>query len=201
MMKQRASRIRLGSSLVQIGWAVVHHYRHWMQASCRPLLGLLMLLVSPWVFAASGAIPIAAQCPQTPVGFWLTYDMHDGTPNGIMQMWLKSGVLSGALVKVINKPGDTVIARCVRCDGKDHNRVLDGMTLVTGMRWQKDKYQGGHIFDPRTATTYKGKIQILHKPCRLMVRGYVGFSLLGKTVYWTPLTVAQAQHLMHSKQG
>lgn len=201
MMKQRASCITLGSSSVQSGWAVVRHCNQWLLRIYAQLLSVLMLLVSPWVYAASGAIPVAAQCPQTPAGFWLTYDMHDGAPNGIMLMRLKSGVLSGALVKVINKPGDAVIARCVRCRGKDHNRVLDGMTLITGMRWQKDKYQGGHIFDPRTATTYKGKIQILHKPCRLMVRGFVGFSLLGKTVYWTPLTTAQAKHLMQSKQG
>lgn len=170
-------------------------------------LGRVFVVVASWLLmvmlstARAGTIPIAPHCPATPVGYWLTYDDKDAQPNGIMQMKMQHGVLAGVLVKVINKPGVKKIARCVKCSGRDHNRVLDGMTLITGMQLKKGTYSGGHIFDPRTATTYKGYVKLISSPCILQVRGYVGFSLLGKTEHWTPLTKSQAQHLIQRKVG
>ena len=142
---------------------------------------LSLVIILPLHASAVMRIPVAQRCPSSPAGYWLTYDTHDGvTPNGVMKMQINKGVLSGALVKVINKSGVRKKARCTKCSGRDHNRILDGMTLITGMRYKKGSYQSGHIFDPRTATTYKGYIRLVSHPCRLLVRGYVGFSLLGK---------------------
>lgn len=168
-------------------------------ACIKVILAALLLLFASSSMAAQ--IPIATVCPHSPAGYWLTYDDHDGLPNGIMHLYIRHQLLLGDLVKVINKPGVSKLARCTRCHGADHGRLLDGMTLVLAMQKHGDKYQGGHIFDPRTASSYKGYIKLLTKPCRLLVRGYVGFSLLGKTVYWTPLTARQARMLMRTQVG
>lgn len=168
----------------------------------RNSLGFILSLCYFSVAQAVLRAPVSSVCPKTPAGYWLTYDTHDGvTPNGIMHMYIQRGVLSGALIKVINKPGDKTIARCTKCSGSDHNRILDGMTLITGMKYKGGMYQSGYIFDPRTATTYKGRIKLLRRPCHLQVRGYVGFSLLGKTVYWTPLTKQQAKEIIRKQVG
>jgi len=43
---------------------------------------------------------------------------------------------------------------------------------------------GGTIYDPEEGKTYKCILKF-ESPTKLKVRGYIGFSLIGKTMYWT----------------
>jgi uncharacterized protein (DUF2147 family) len=48
----------------------------------------------------------------------------------------------------------------------------------------KDCWTGGQMYDPKSGKTYHGKIT-LTATNRLELRGYIGISLLGRTVVWT----------------
>ncbi len=48
----------------------------------------------------------------------------------------------------------------------------------------KDIWEGGKIYDPESGKTYKCKLTLID-PNRLEVRGFIGFSLLGRTEVWT----------------
>ena len=54
----------------------------------------------------------------------------------------------------------------------------------------KEEWSGGTIYDPKNGKTYKCYIQF-DGTARLKVRGYVGFSLLGRNTYWTKTTPPQ----------
>jgi uncharacterized protein (DUF2147 family) len=58
------------------------------------------------------------------------------------------------------------------------------MTILWGLTKQGDEYQGGEILDPETGRLYRVKMKIEDEGQKLLVRGFIGFSLLGRTQVW-----------------
>jgi uncharacterized protein (DUF2147 family) len=48
----------------------------------------------------------------------------------------------------------------------------------------KNHWKEGRIYDPETGKTYSCKMT-LKKPDELEVRGFIGLSIIGRTVVWT----------------
>lgn len=69
-------------------------------------------------------------------------------------------------------------------DASKRDRPIQGMFLVWGFTWDGSKWSGGNIYNPKDGKTYSCYMQ-LEGGNKLMVRGYVGVSLLGKTVHWS----------------
>ena len=69
----------------------------------------------------------------------------------------------------------------------DKNRVNDpllGLVLLKGFKKDGEKgYEDGTIYDPKNGKTYSCKIT--NKGDLLDVRGYIGFSFIGRTTVWT----------------
>jgi hypothetical protein len=74
--------------------------------------------------------------------------------------------------------------RCVRCDGDAKDRPLIGLTILWGLQKSGDKWSGGKIRDPDNGKIYKCSIAL--EGNKLKVRGFIGFSLLGRTQYGLP---------------
>ena len=65
------------------------------------------------------------------------------------------------------------------------NRPLMGLNLLEGFIYEgEDLWEDGTIYNPRDGKTYSCYLK-LETETRLKVRGYIGFSLIGKTNYWT----------------
>lgn len=58
-----------------------------------------------------------------------------------------------------------------------------GLLIVKGFRFHDDEWQGGTIYDPNNGKTYKCRMWFEGETLR--VRGYFGFSLLGRSESWT----------------
>jgi len=70
-------------------------------------------------------------------------------------------------------------------DAALRSRPLLGLTMMEGFASDGDNaWSGGSIYDAETGKTYHCKMKMT-APDRLEVRGYVGFSLLGRTEVWT----------------
>lgn len=84
-------------------------------------------------------------------------------------------------MKVYRQPGDTGV--CAKCPGNFKNKPIQGLAFVWGL---KDKgngeWDGGHLLDPKTGKIYRAKMTLNGR--KLYVRGYVGFSVLGRTQVW-----------------
>jgi uncharacterized protein (DUF2147 family) len=60
-----------------------------------------------------------------------------------------------------------------------------GMTLMRDFRYNgKGLWQKGTIYDANNGKTYKAKLRLADDGA-LKVRGYIGFSLIGRTEEWT----------------
>lgn len=118
---------------------------------------------------------------QDVVGTWKTIDDGDGIEKSHVELYEVDGKLHGKIIEILEgAEGDT----CVPCKGDRKDKPLVGMEIIWGMKNKKGTYDGGKIFDPASGKEYKCKISIGENKDELDVRGYIGFSLIGRTQTW-----------------
>ncbi len=64
------------------------------------------------------------------------------------------------------------------------SRPLMGLNLLEGLKFDSGMWEDGTIYDPKTGKTYSCQVTLKSKEV-LEVKGYIGFSLIGRTVEWT----------------
>ena len=70
-------------------------------------------------------------------------------------------------------------------DNELHIRPLMGLPMLSGFHYGEDNvWEGGKIYDPRNGKTYSCKLTLVDANT-LKVRGYIGFSFIGRTTIWT----------------
>lgn len=62
-------------------------------------------------------------------------------------------------------------------------RKLIGLKLAQGFKKEGEKWTGGTVYSSKSGKTYQGKIWLEGKDT-LIMRGYKGVSLLGKSASW-----------------
>lgn len=125
-----------------------------------------------------------AQNAEKVVGVWLTQDGDSkvtitkdskGKFNGEIT-WLKDPMKNGK-PKVDDKNPDV----------KHQNRPIMGLRLLEGFVYdsKNNEWNNGTIYDPKSGKTYKCYMWFDKDPNKLSVKGFIGFSLIGKEVVWT----------------
>jgi uncharacterized protein (DUF2147 family) len=59
-----------------------------------------------------------------------------------------------------------------------------GLDIIRGLHQDGEQWSGGEILDPENGATYRCSIRVEDGGRKLVVRGYVGFSLLGRSQTW-----------------
>ena len=86
------------------------------------------------------------------------------------------------------KPGEDPNATCDKCKDDRKGHTWLGLEIIRGMKPEgENKYGGGTILDPRDGKIYKATMKVTPDGQTLVVRGYIGFELLGQNQYWTRL--------------
>jgi uncharacterized protein (DUF2147 family) len=130
-----------------------------------------------------GAIAAHAQT-DTPVGVWETIDDHTGQPKALVQISDDgNGDLSGKVIKGLN-PADKPDRRCTACTDARKDQLILGMTIIDGMKKSDDGWDNGNILDPENGKVYRCKMHLEDGGQKLVVRGYLGISLLGRSQTW-----------------
>ncbi|MDR2224327.1 MAG: DUF2147 domain-containing protein [Flavobacteriaceae bacterium] len=117
---------------------------------------------------------------QSIVGKWKTIDDSTGKEKSIVEIFEKEGVYFGKVKKLINP--STPNPKCDNCTGDQKGKPIEGMIIIKGLTKKGEEYTGGKITDPQSGKEYKCTITLDGK--KLNVRGYVGFSLIGRTQTW-----------------
>ncbi len=134
---------------------------------------LIMVLVAASALAAP---------PMGPVGKWKTYDDKTGALHGLVEITEEQGVLKGRILKSYDplKPNPT----CDLCEGERQGQPVLGMVFLWGLTRQGEEFKGGYILDPDNGKVYKAKLRVDGGGHKLLVRGFIGISLLGRTQTW-----------------
>ena len=126
-----------------------------------------------------GALTINAQ---TIFGKWHSTNDETGKVDSVIEMYEKDGKAYAKIIEIKNEDRKNAVFDL--CEGSNKNKPILGLEILTGLEKDDNEWSGGEILDPRNGKVYKCYIELV-KPNKLKLRGYVGFSLLGKTKYWT----------------
>ena len=120
----------------------------------------------------------------TPVGRWKTVDDATGKVTSVVVLWDEYGKLYGKIEKLVNPDPADPDPRCVRCSGDLKDRPLVGLRILWDLTKSGDQWSGGQILDPDNGKVYACSLELRDGGKKLKVRGFLGFSLLGRTEYW-----------------
>ncbi|MFN4362572.1 DUF2147 domain-containing protein [Chryseobacterium hispalense] len=112
-------------------------------------------------------------------GKWKTIDDETKQAKSIVEIYKKGDQYYGKVSQLLIKPANP---NCVDCKDDRKNKPILGMEIIRGLKKEGDEFTGGTITDPKTGKTYKCTIK--REGDKLNVRGYLGFSLLGRTQTW-----------------
>jgi len=117
---------------------------------------------------------------QSAVGTWKTIDDNDGKVKSYVEIYEKDGKLHGKVSKLIS----TKMTVCADCKGVKKGQPIEGMEIIWNLKKDSEtQWEGGYILDPASGKEYKCKIELADSET-LNVRGFIGFSLLGRTQTW-----------------
>jgi uncharacterized protein (DUF2147 family) len=120
----------------------------------------------------------------TPVGLWNTISDTDGRPTAIVEIREDSGEYVG-IVRGLLVPAEPEDSVCGKCSGDRKGQRIVGMEIMRHMRRAgDDEWSGGEILDPENGKTYRAKMRLADGGQKLIVRGYIGFSLFGRSQTW-----------------
>jgi uncharacterized protein (DUF2147 family) len=117
------------------------------------------------------------------LGIWKT-----GTGNGKVEIFKKGDQYLGKIVWM-SEPIDPTTKKpktdTQHPDKSLHSRPVMGLTNLWGFAFKgNNKWEEGHIYDPKNGKEYKCNISCKDKNT-LNVRGYIGIAALGRTEVWT----------------
>lgn len=118
---------------------------------------------------------------QTIFGKWKTVDDETGMENGIVEIYEKAGKVYGRIIEILEK--EKKYFKCEMCEGEDKNKPILGLVIIKGLKKKGDFYEGGKVTDPKNGKSYHCKMNLEGKD-KLIVRGYIGISLFGRSQTW-----------------
>ncbi len=119
---------------------------------------------------------------QTIFGEWKTIDDETGEAKSIVEIYEQNGKAFGKVTKIFRQDKqDAVCSECDEDDPRKGQKIL-GMVILKNMEKDDDEWTNGRILDPNKGSEYKCTMWVENG--KLHVRGYIGFSMIGRTQVW-----------------
>ena len=119
--------------------------------------------------------------PNSVVGTWVNIDDETGVEKSEIVLYVEGGKLYGRIERLLLPEDQGKL--CVNCKGKEKNQLIEGLVIVNGLKQDGDSWTDGDIMDPANGKRYDCTISLADYNT-LNVRGYLGFSFLGRTQVW-----------------
>lgn len=130
-----------------------------------------------WVANAMALEPVA-------MGRWQQIDEDDGKPNSVIQILERDGFFEGVIVSIFSRPGEDLDPVCSKCSDQRKGQRVIGMKILSGFKRMGLAYTDGEILDPDNGQVYRTKMKLSADGKTLVVRGYIGVSLFGRSQIW-----------------
>ena len=147
-----------------------------MMTHRRPAALAVLLLLT------SGIGATWAATGPSPVGTWRTFDDLDGRESGSVEITEQGGLLFGKVTRITDPA--RVDALCVACTDDRKDKPVMGMQVIRGLKPDGNRWDGGEILDPKTGKIYKAKLHLEDGGQKLVVRGFIGIALFGRSQTW-----------------
>jgi len=133
-------------------------------------------------FLLLNAIAPSRAAEPTPVGDWRTFDDHTGEERSVIRIVERNGALFGTIVSSPDPKAASDI--CKKCEDDRKGKPIIGLEIIRDMRRDGDVWTGGRILDPEDGGLYKATIRVEDFGNKLVLHGYIGIPLFGRTQTW-----------------
>lgn len=119
-------------------------------------------------------------------GTWRNIDDKTGSPKAFLEIReTASGVYAAKITKITPRPGYTPKENCVSCPAPYTNKPILGLDVLTGLKHVgNNSFAQGKLLDPLSGNLYNTKAKLSANGKRLILRGYIGVSALGRSQTW-----------------
>ena len=93
---------------------------------------------------------------------------------------MKNDTYFGKVVEIFNKNKRDAV--CEKCPEPDKNKPVLGLVIIKNLKKNGTIFENGTITDPENGKTYS--CSITPSKNKLKVRGFLGFSMFGRTQIW-----------------
>lgn len=145
------------------------------------LRGLAVAFLAVVLFTS---LPLSLQAAgsQSPLGLWKTFDDKTGMPRALVRIYLQDEKYFGRIEHSFTPGAETRV--CSVCKDDRKNQPVIGLLIIRNMSLRDGEYVGGDILDPDSGSVYRCKFHLENDGSVLVVRGFIGFSLLGRSQSW-----------------
>jgi len=148
-------------------------------------LGILAVTILA-IAMLHGVLASAAEAG-SPIGLWKTVDDKNGNARAIVRIYEQGGKLFGRIEKSFTPGAENRV--CDVCTDERKDQPIIGLVIIRNLQSKDGEYSGGDILDPDTGTVYRCKLHLDQDGSHLIVRGYIGISLLGRSQTWQRQTL------------
>jgi uncharacterized protein (DUF2147 family) len=152
------------------------------RAAQSPIAKRCCAILATLVCAQMQAVAIPPADWMSPVGRWTTFDDRTGKARAIVQIYEEQGEFFGRIESTLMAAPDTRV--CISCTDDRKNQPIIGLVVMRHVRFEDGEYRGGTILDPDTGAIYRCKLKLEDGGARLVVRGFVGIALFGRSQTW-----------------
>lgn len=118
----------------------------------------------------------------SPIGEWKTFDDKTGQARAIVRIYEQDGKLFGKIERSLMPGAENRF--CTACTDYRKDQPMLGLIIIRNMNRTDDGYAGGDILDPESGSVYRCKFHLEEGGAKLVLRGFIGISLLGRTQIW-----------------
>jgi len=130
-------------------------------------------------------LPLTILSGQSVHGKWITYDIFNSSvEEAVVEIYEVDGRLFVRIDSII--PEEHRLDQCRRCDGSLKDKPIKGLEILKGARFEEGIWQGAKILNAKNGRWYGCNITPT-KGDTLKVRGFIGYPIFGKNLYWTRL--------------
>jgi len=109
-------------------------------------------------------------------------DDKTGKPRAIVRIYVENGKYFGKIEQSFTPGAESRV--CSVCTDERKNQPIVGLLIVRNMAQRDGEYGGGDILDPDSGSVYRCKFHLEQGGTVLVVRGFIGFSMLGRSQSW-----------------
>ncbi len=121
-------------------------------------------------------------------GNWRTIDDKTGFAKAIVRIQkVSNNTYEGTITRIIPRPDYVPKVYCQNCPKPFTDKPILGLHVIWGLRDDPDRprqYKSGRVLDPLSGHIYNAKARLSGDNRRLLMRGFIGFSALGRTQTW-----------------
>ena len=140
-------------------------------------ISLISTLLLLFLFTS---VQVKAQSENAILGVW-----YNTEKTAKVEILKKGSAFIGKIVWLKDpNPGGKPAVDKDNPETKLKSRPLMALNLLEGLKFDSGMWEDGTIYDPKTGKTYSCQVTLKSKEV-LEVKGYIGFSLIGRTVEWT----------------